>query len=458
MIGKMIRRYMDGRPPGAGLRLRWVKLGLNRVLEQKSFTRKMIGSVFTQTLMSATNFLIGLFLIRTAAKTEYGLYVVCFSIVQIFIGVQNALVNTPLTVLYPDKKGKQKESFLSGLAIGQWAVLGPLVLMSGLGYAIFSWLRPVPPDQFKTVFTLLLAVPAAYLREFIRVLQYCRLDIQSVIRSDGLFVACVLAGLILLNMTSGASASGVLSVVAAAYFFSGILAHRLSGQTYRLNASWIRECFRETWPLSRWALFGVVVTHIQSFGYIFIISSWMGLSDTADISAARLFFMPFGILLASSQRIVLAKGAQVLFENAAKFNELIAAFLGLFAGLWFLYFLIVYAVHATVIQAVFTSKYSEINRIILVWGGFFLVNSLSFTFSHALQAMKDFKMLSIVGAIAAAVTLITCLALTSRFGSEGGLWALIAGEAVVFSACALRYRLLLARIRRINPAAAGAIE
>ena len=80
---------------------------------------KISSAIFTQSLLSLANFIVGFVVAKYATKSEYGIYVILFSIIGIAGNYQNALVNTPLTVLAPKKDPAEKDLFLSGLGFGQ---------------------------------------------------------------------------------------------------------------------------------------------------------------------------------------------------------------------------------------------------------------------------------------------------------------------------------------------------
>ena len=89
-------------------------------LSRRPVVQKFSGAMFTQGMLSGVNFAIGFLMVKYATKSEYGTYVILFSIIGILGNYQNALINTPLTVLSPKKESTEKESFLSGLGFGQW--------------------------------------------------------------------------------------------------------------------------------------------------------------------------------------------------------------------------------------------------------------------------------------------------------------------------------------------------
>src|SRR4030067_3120129 len=76
-------------------------------LSKKPVVKIFSGAMFTQGLLSLTNFAVGLCVAKYAEKSEYGIYVILFSTLGIVGNYQNALGNNPLTVLIHLKAGDE---------------------------------------------------------------------------------------------------------------------------------------------------------------------------------------------------------------------------------------------------------------------------------------------------------------------------------------------------------------
>jgi O-antigen/teichoic acid export membrane protein len=400
---------------------------LKNILVKNSFSNKVIGSIFTQCLLSAANLCIGLLLIRLAPKDEYGLYIVCFAIIQIFISIQNAMVNSPLTVILPEKNPGERSKFVQGLATGQWIFLAPLLIVFGMGLAVNNFFFTNTAGGLP-LWALLFAIPSFYFKEFIRVLNYIYLYIGRIIFIDVIFVGSVLLGLTVCVGADYLDAKSVVFTLGFASLVSAFVGHSMTGRIYSPKAKPIREAYGDTWRYSRWALLGILVTNIQTYSYVFIVSSMLGLKDIADINAARLFFMPFGLVITSSQRILIAKGAQTFADCQKKFAQLLFGFVTFFVIAWAAYFALVFLASDFVVKHVFTAKYINITNFILLWGVFFLFNSLAFIIIQAMQVIKKFKKLSLLNGCSSLIMLCLCILLTRSLGPIGSLYAVIAGE------------------------------
>ena len=151
-------------------------LHIFRSLEKKSF-KNYLSAIFTQGMLSLTNFMIGFSLARYSTKSDYGLYVILYSIIVMVGNYQNALVNSPLTVLSPQKNEKEKISFLSGLGFGQWLFFIPFITLTLIVFSVYSFFSQ-NYILLKYIFILSFATSTFLFREFIRTINYSKLRIN----------------------------------------------------------------------------------------------------------------------------------------------------------------------------------------------------------------------------------------------------------------------------------------
>ncbi len=392
--------------------------------------QKTAGSLFTQGMLSIANFVVAFSIAKYASKSEYGIYVILFSIIGIAGNYQSALVNTPLTVLVPKKDSTEKVLFVSGLGFGQWILYLPLIILSIIIVTIYS--------LFYQDFTLLhhvlvlsLGILTYLLYEFIRTVNYSKLRIHLLVKMDALFVIFVALGISILIVFHKVTCSYSITILGAGYFIAAIFGISYAQDTYIINWKSIVHSFRETWRYSRWALIGVTSNIFMNRGYIYIVSASLGLEKIAEISLARLLLRPVGLFLSSSGNITLAKGAEVLnIKGLARFKMLImviSCFLVLVCisylfGLWILYDYLI---------SFLGEKYGSIQGFLFLWGIFFLVHSLRYPITNALVVCKEFKALAKYDVMSAIITIASCLILTKTFEGYGTIISLIVGELVM---------------------------
>ena len=412
---------------------------INKVSVEKlihnSTVRKITGAMFTQGMLSILNLIIGILIARGVTKDEYALYVLAFNIIQGTISYQNALINSPLTILSPAKEPSIRSRFISGLAFGQWLYCLPIlaiVLMCGAVFCLFT------KDLLRFIQLLVLsfAIIASFFREFMRNVNYSSLHVRRVIIMDISFVFVVLPliGLLAyLEKLSSITAVAILSGGSICSAIVGLLNNRIE---YKIKFQIILDSLRESWQYARWALVGVTATILQGQGYLYVVSLTLGLHELADMAAARLFLMPIGLIIGSCGKILLAKGAHVLHnEGVRKLNRFTWAIMGILFVIWLGYAFLLGLTHTALVQLAFKGKYYDLGWYIFGWAVLFLMQLLRTPISNTLQVHKEFKPLAIYGLISSILTFSACIVLTQKYGAYGALSSLIFGELVLFLFC-----------------------
>ncbi len=425
-------------------------IGRLRELMRKPFMRALIAGVGTQGILSATSFLIKVLIAQRFAKSDLALFETANSTVLIFLSFQNALINTPLIVLLPEKRGKARDNMLSGLAFGQALGMIPVLLIGCLvvlGYLLLGggslspwWLVAVA-----------LAILSAFAREYNRVLYFCELRVGRVVLMDVVFAAPTILGVFLMARAGAFTSARLVALHAATYLVSAVLGHVVARRRYRFDRKTLAEALRETWQYSRWGLLGVVTHSVQTYAYVYLVTLLADLDKTADISAARMLLAPFGLLIGSTQRVFITKGSEIRFqESPHQLLRHVLGYAGFLIGIWACYVLLLYLFHNELIRYVFTDKYANIGPYVLWWAVFFLLYAVDCIVTFTLQALKEFKRLALLGVVSSVSVLVLCIVLLRMMGPIGSLFAGIAGEIVIISTLLPR---LVKRLR--NPGTAG---
>jgi len=389
--------------------------------------------MFTQGLLSLTNFVVGLCVAKYAEKSEYGIYVILFSTLGIVGNYQNALVNNPLTVLIHRKGGEEKPLFVSGLGFGQWLFFFPLALLSLVIALIYASLQ----QDFTIVNYLLvlgLASSTYLLREFLRTVNYAKMRIHLVVKMDAIFVVSVALGLGILVGLDRVTSTVSIAILGIGYLLPSAFGYVYAGDLYVLKWESIRKAMAETWQYSKWAMISVSSYMLQNRGYIYIVSVALGLQDLADISAARLFLMPLGLIVDSSGKMMLAKGAEVLnVEGVRRFKRFVLSVTGFLFLLGVVYGGLLWLTHPVLITSVFGDKYGNLSGLIFLWGINFLIYSLRYPINTALMACGEFKTLAGYDVLGGIITTVTCFILTGAIRGPGAIIALTIGEMILLS-------------------------
>jgi O-antigen/teichoic acid export membrane protein len=394
---------------------------------QKPIVRKVVGAIFTQGLLSMTSFLIGIVMARYTDKEEYGLYILLFSFIGIAGNIQNAFANSPLTVLYSARDEQGRKDLVTGVTLMQFLLFIPLGILVIAGITIYGYISG-NRGAIATVVILVLAGFSYLGKEYMRTIHYVHLKIGRVIRMDFAFTLSVFLMIGALLYFKQISCNTALIALFAGYTVSMTAGLLSNLRSFGKTAGVIGTVFKDTWQYARWALIGVASGIVQQRSYLYIVSSMLGLERLADVSAARLLLMPVGLVVASSVKIVIANGSDLINNGEfTRFRKFILFILMLLAGFWLVYgvnLLIFY----TLIVRILGEKYSNIQSLVILWSLFFLFNALRFPLKNSLIVLKKFKLVTLNDMIAGAVTLVSCFTFVWLFDEYGAVMSLAIGE------------------------------
>jgi len=384
-------------------------------------------AVFTQAMLSFTNFIVAVSIAKFATKAEYGIYVILFSIIGIIGTYQNALVNTPLTVLAPVKQGTDRTSFLSGLALGQCVLFPPIIILAIVVLSIFSFIY-ANINIFIYTLALAFATSTYLFREFIRTINYIKLTINVLLKLDFIFVLFIAITLSTLIAYEKVTSTASIIILGCGYLVCAIFGYYTGGEVYFFNIKSIKAAFKETWKYSRWTLIGVTSDIFKNRAYIYIIAVILTIDQLAEISIARLLLMPIGLVVGSTGKIILAKGANILHNRGDdKLKTFIFSICGLLIVLLASYLFILWLIFDLVLSFLGT-KYAHIQTFVVLWSLFFLIYSIRYSFTNALSIYKEFKVQAKYDILSAIVTILACLILTSTLQGNGTIFSLVVGE------------------------------
>ena len=391
------------------------------------FLNSSIASV-DQAILSALNFAISIILIKTVSKVEFGYYSIAFAVVQFLISVQTSIVNTPLAVLLVEKTGVQRQKYPASLYYGQFIVIIPAVCF-GLFAGGLMYLYGFDPVKSFLVLAISLSAIGLFSLEFLRgyhfadeaPLRVLKLDVSYVL----LFMSLLICSLFLnrLNIASIFILSGICGFVVSVF--------SLSQRDWRFDLRTVKESYRENWRFGKWALLGVIVTHLQNYSLIYIIGALLGSAAVAEVSAARLLMTPLLLAQIGWGKIVLPHGSRLRENNQTRrfFKQQVFACL-IFITCIIAYIVVMVSLSGVLNSFLFTQGYVDSFVYFKYWGVFYVIFVIALSASYGLQVLKKFSILSKVNVFTMLVTVSCAYFFIQNFGIIGGFAALILGGAL----------------------------
>lgn len=377
-----------------------------------------------QALLSALNLAISFAFIRFAVKEDYGIYLLLMTPLYLILGIQNALVLSPIATVFPSAQTDEKECVYTTAVAAQLIFVSSSAVICGFGLTAYWYLVHGTIDAML-ILGFGLAIAGVCAREGVRTLFYIRSNALGALKSDFMY------GFGLMLSIGGLSYFRVLTP-ANALFATGVAAL----WPYALKVSRIRTLVLNKtilvkfWACGRWALVGVLVTWINLNAYPLIVGISLSTAAVADINVARLFLMPVGLCATAWSNLYRPKISGWAARNQLKEVKRITL-KSILVGMSLLgLFTLVLAQGYPFIEEILGPAYSGILHLVLLWSGFFAVslarNMLMATLMTEPSGYRELQTVSWFGLIVS----LTGLWIFSSYGSKWVVGILIAVETV----------------------------
>lgn len=384
-----------------------------------------------QGLISAFNFGLNLLLIKAWNPQEYGKFGIVLAMGLLLVGIQNAMVNTPASVMVltvnSDLTGRQLRTLFSvvNILICTLAFIGSflLLLFPGLGLDISA----VAAIGFYWATTLF--------REYLRNRAIVIGKFRSVLIDDGFFVLLAVTELLYEHLYVNANMfSPAFCLSALAWANLIVMIPSLTGELRSaLQRPWqtCSELYPGVWKEASWSLVGVATTEAQNRGYVFVVGAIFGTAAVGDIQAGRVFFGPLNLISSAWSRV--ARPHLAVLAEKSKSGEFfrllglsVLSFIALnvvfSAALWFAW--------PFLNRHFFGPKYSGVALTVVLWAFATLLFQIRSVCGVAVQACRGFKQLALTTVIGAIVSMGVLIGVCLAGVSEWAVTSVIAGEVV----------------------------
>jgi O-antigen/teichoic acid export membrane protein len=325
-------------------------------LTYKEILNKGIITILDQAFVSAGSFITGIIVARVCNKTEFGFFVLGLTIIVFARSLQSSLITSPYMIRIAKIDETERDSFSGSTFIHQLV----LALTSGfLLMGVFFFFRREYSGMSTVISAVALALPFILIKEYIRAVSLARLHLHSVLFCDSLILCVQVIGVLLFASYHTLAASATILVIGISNAVVGI-----SWMVWRHG--WFKLKIREicihmglNLGLGKWLL-------ASSFIYTFSkeLYPWM-LTFFHSPEATGTFGACLGVIFISSPFVIgltnflgpLAnsvyanKGKQELFNLIRKSTLLIAAVMGLFCSILFIF-------GQDILTFIYGSKYS----------------------------------------------------------------------------------------------------
>jgi O-antigen/teichoic acid export membrane protein len=421
-------------------------------------------SLADQVLISVAHLVTGLVLARHVAASDYGAYVLAFSILLFFTGLQTALITTPMTILATALEGEALRVHVSTMAVAQ-VILG--VLCAGVCAGLAVAAAVAAPDSLlaPALLGLSVALPFAQCQELCRRVLFLRLQPGRVLANDlvdsGLRIALVLALLLLdrgdthalvrLTPQNIFFATALASLVAT--LFGVWQCRELIGRHVLTTMGGV---LRQSWSLARWGLGSQIGNVLMLQANRFVAAAFAGTAGVALLEAPRLLVAPLQAIATGAGNLTFPKAARSRAEGGTagmlRFLRPVAV---VWAATFFAYAAVLAAAPSFWLRLAYSGRYDDSAGILLLWCATLAVMGLRVLPGTALKVMRRLDLTMVAHLAAGGSVVVMSLAMCYVLGPAGAALAKLVGELMLVGVMAL---FLTRELRRGAPAPADGRE
>lgn len=389
-------------------------------------------SFVNQAVSSATNFALGICFVRWMAADAFGAYGIAIALILLFGGIGNALFLTQMVVHLPEKQESTRAGYV-GRVLVLVGALSTLVIVATLLFVALDQSRHAPTGAGALALLTALASAAYLLKDFfVRVAYSSRREFSALLTTTATCIASLL-GLVLLAWTR----ENVTPAMAVAVFGAGQLAGAMAGffacrgMLHFRDTNVIPQDLREALRGGRWALGGVGVTWLQTQAYVYLTALLIGPAGVGYANAARLFVSPFLLAMPAINQVTLPRMAAMRTQDPDRVIGLgrrvtrlvllgaMAYGVGLLVG------------YPLVSGWVTGGKYPGLGPVVAAWFAVLFMQLTRDGASTVLQALRQFKRLTVCGAIVACFSVPIVALLANAFGASGAVLATSIAECML---------------------------
>jgi O-antigen/teichoic acid export membrane protein len=400
---------------------------------RQTLLRNLSGGVAVQAMLSASNFAVGLMLVRRASVGQYGFYVLITTAVLLVTIMQGAFIQPPMVIRLTRFDTEQRANLVGGLLRDQRRLM-PFIAIPTVLIAGFLEVRGLLTGAVAAILVCsVIAILATLRREFFRMVLFAYHRPNDVLSGDCVYCATMLIGAYLATLTPFPAATAALTL-AFANLIGGSLLSRAMWHHEPWNPAAPRGMIRELAPQGGWSAFGGCVHWLFSQGYNYLVAGMLDVSAVAALAAARLLVMPVGLLSTGIGTLLfptVARWNQNLRANQVLRRLMLFAFAIALAAAGYL--LVLWLMRDWVSDHLLKKHFANRDALLAFWAVIALVTVLRDQSLYFLAARARFRLLSTVTLVSAVFSFTVSYFAMQRLGALGALYGLLAGEILNFA-------------------------
>jgi len=393
-----------------------------------AFVRMFGSAIVVQALLSATNFIVGLILIRRTTNVDYGYYVLVTATALLVTGLQNAYIQPPLVIRMTPATREQRAELIGGIWRGQRRILAIVAGLAALLVVLLGASGMVTTDLALLGLSSVFALSAALFRDFFRTVLLSYRRSTDVLKADVCYGGLLLLLVPLATLTPLPAMAAVAGVGVAAVA-GGILLARALWLHEPWNRAGPMRMLRELAPLGTWSALGSATHWSFSQGYNYVVAGTLDVAAVAALAATRLLMMPVNLLSGGIGSLMMATATSWLHAHGSRelFRRLLLIACGL-GALASIYFFAIWWLRDLIFWRLMHKQFAQSGLMVAAWSAVFLVMIFRDQLNFVPGASGLHRRLMGVTAAAAVVSLVAGYVAIRQLGALGAPLGVLLGE------------------------------
>jgi len=381
-----------------------------------------------QGLMSLVTFITGVLIARSSSEQEYALYMLGWTVLLSFKGVQEALINLPFTVYAPRLVGSKQELYQGSTLIHTLIfcfMVGVLVLFLD----VFNSYQSIQYgfELFELAPLLLFLLSSFVFRDFLRNSLLAQLEIWASVRINGTTSIILITTIGLLYYGQLLIPANTYLLFSIAFGVAALVMYWQHRARYRVDRTLLWLHFLKNWQLGKWALVGNFAFTGSRSSYPWLILYFLDYESVAAYYACLALALAPAPFLRGAGAYVLPRMSHSYKEGVTKdLIRLLRKSILILCVPYLLWLLFGYFLSDEIIELFYVEKFKGYGYLFVL---LLVATTIDFVFApltNALQVLEKTRAITVSLIIGAFITLILGSFLIKDFGLPGaGLASII---------------------------------
>jgi len=378
-------------------------------------------TLIDRAVVSGGNFLSSILYARLLGLKSYGAFALCWMIVLVFSGLQQAFIFSPMTTIYAYKSIEEKKYlYLNALFILQ-------VLFSLVGAAFLCSTLYIDTIFIQTLYIkdLTLLIPSAVfaftMHDFFRkkfiLIQKAHVTFLLDLISMGLLLGLLFS----LDVTS---IKDIFQIITFSYILSAVLGYFLSN--FQMELCLFHFTIRQHWLQGKWLMATSIVQLFSGNYFIIAAAALLGTAETGIIRIAQNIIGLLNILFIAMESYIPLSASKIFHTHG--FHALIQYLKSVTIKGFIITFVLcigIAALSPQLIQFLYGPSYLEYAKVVQIYSLFYILVFISIPLRFAIKTVEQNHHILIGYLISTAFSFVSANFLITYYGIYGVLVGII---------------------------------